>query len=657
MAHASNATGAFGPGEALSESSGGVLYLPPTFLDAFIPGYSVLAKALFDFAGVDISFYVSLCALVFVLHAAWNFTVAPLRDAVLKFLTSAVYIDEYDDIYDQVLNWVRAHRLMSDLRSLRAESQGRYYDYDDDESDMASDLGPGIIFNFNDWAARAAPKYEPHTSSGFFYHKGYFYRIIRDREKVQDDWGPTVREREKLIVSVLWRSTLPIKALIEESREFYLGKRTSHTRIYRPVAREERSHNNEWHIVAVRPSRPMATVVLDDEPKAQILLDLNEFLHPKTARWYANRGIPYRRGYLFHGPPGTGKSSMSFSLAGLFGLNIYCLSLSEVTLTEESLIVLFNTLPKRCIVLLEDIDSAGISRPNPPGEKAKSKRKKDKKKKKDKTSSKADTEASGDEVALPGAPKKLTNAISISGLLNAIDGVASQEGRILIMTTNHPGRLDHALVRPGRVDMQIRFDLASRQQIKELFLRMYSADTVSSGRQATKIAEVMPHMDLQRLIDAGGDLEIEPQPSSSDDSGYAAPSAEKDSPASSPAPLKRYTFDAELDSLADQFAHALPGGIFSPAEVQGYLLTRKKGPRRAVAEVPGFRDEQIASKTARALEETRKEQNGEVVKPGADAARRATPGTEKERTVLTPKESSDCSSDSGSDSGSDSDSS
>ena len=82
---------------------------------------------------------------------------------------------------------------------------------------------------------------------------------------------------------------------------------------------------------------------------------------------YSNRGIPYRRGYLFHGGPGVGKTSLSFALAGLFGLEIYCLSLSEITLTEEDLIMLFTALPQRCIVLLEDIDCAGVSRPEPAG--------------------------------------------------------------------------------------------------------------------------------------------------------------------------------------------------------------------------------------------------------------------------------------------------
>ena len=124
-----------------------------------------------------------------------------------------------------------------------------------------------------------------------------------------------------------------------------------------------RRARNNWQQVANRPVRDMKTVVLDHEQKLQVLTDMNEDLHPDTPRWYANRGIPLRRGYLFHGPPGTGKTSLSFALAGVFGLDIHVISLLEPTLTEEDLSSLFSTLPRRCVVLLEDIDTAGLRRP------------------------------------------------------------------------------------------------------------------------------------------------------------------------------------------------------------------------------------------------------------------------------------------------------
>lgn len=139
----------------------------------------------------------------------------------------------------------------------------------------------------------------------------------------------------------------------------HLGKKTT---VRRPADPTFRRFHEKWQLVARRYSRPISTVVLDDEQKIKVLSDMNEYLHPATPRWYATRGIPLRRGYLFYGPPGTGKTSLSFALAGVFGLDIFVISLVDPSLTEEDLQALFTALPPRCVVLLEDIDSAGLTR-------------------------------------------------------------------------------------------------------------------------------------------------------------------------------------------------------------------------------------------------------------------------------------------------------
>ena len=116
-------------------------------------------------------------------------------------------------------------------------------------------------------------------------------------------------------ILVLWWSPKPIKNLIEEAREFVLARRTSSTTIKRPTTKAQRSGRHQaWTTIANRPSRSMATVVLDNDQKANVLQDFNEFLHPKTARWYSNRGIPYRRGYLFHGYFFVSRSIVRFVL-------------------------------------------------------------------------------------------------------------------------------------------------------------------------------------------------------------------------------------------------------------------------------------------------------------------------------------------------------
>lgn len=110
--------------------------------------------------------------------------------------------------------------------------------------------------------------------------------------------------------------------------------------------------------------------------------------------------LPSRLGYLFSGPPGTGKSSLAFALAGHFGLPVYVLSLSLPQLTDKGLEELFASTPFHCILLLEDVDATE------PLTRAGSR-------------TRAPTK---DE------DKKKKSTVTLSGLLNAIDGVAAAEG-------------------------------------------------------------------------------------------------------------------------------------------------------------------------------------------------------------------------------------
>lgn len=196
---------------------------------------------------------------------------------------------------------------------------------------------------------------------------------------------------------------------------------------------------SEWRqFGAPRKRRPLESVVLDVGVAEGIVQDLVDFIG--NPQWYSQRGVPYRRGYLLHGPPGCGKSSFITALAGKLECVVCVLNLSEKGLTDDRLNHLMNTAPVQSIILLEDIDAAFVSR----------------------------DESKSVKSAYDGA-----NRVTLSGLLNCLDGVTSTEARILFMTTNYLDRLDPALIRPGRVDVQEYIGYCSEFQLANMFRKFY----------------------------------------------------------------------------------------------------------------------------------------------------------------------------------------
>ncbi|KMW58059.1 Cell division protein FtsH [Candidatus Rhodobacter oscarellae] len=186
-----------------------------------------------------------------------------------------------------------------------------------------------------------------------------------------------------------------------------------------------------WQELCELPARPLGTVLSVDDRLERLLEDVRWFYAAKD--WYVARGVPWRRGYLLYGPPGTGKSSLIRAVASELHLDVATLDIARRGLGDEDLREAMAEAPDRAILAIEDIDAAFQGRD--PGD------------------------------ALPG--------ISFSGLLNAIDGVAAQEGRALFMTTNHRERLDPALIRPGRADMHVELGLVGAAQAAQLFARFY----------------------------------------------------------------------------------------------------------------------------------------------------------------------------------------
>lgn len=219
-------------------------------------------------------------------------------------------------------------------------------------------------------------------------------------------------------------------------------------------------------------------------------------------------------GYLFYGPPGTGKSSLSTALAGEFGLDLYEVKIPSVG-SDADLEQMFQEIPPQCIVLLEDIDAVWTA---------------------ERDFSEREDRTTGSGSYTP------TSNCTLSGLLNVLDGVGSQEGRIVIMTTNKPDRLDSALVRPGRVDMKVHLGNISQKSAREMFIRMFTPDT----RQWPRGVE-------------DGELDSKDQLSPN-----------------------------SLQQMAAAFSDRIPDDTFTPSQLQGFFQLYLDSPSEALANISNW---------------------------------------------------------------------
>jgi len=335
----------------------------------------------------------------------------PLSVSLLGAYALYLFKGVFQAIYEFVM-W----RFLSSIAAYSKESAFK------DLSDWLSDhryLKTARHFSLRNLSYEADLQVSPGAGWHIFFHKKIPYFLYWHISQLDGSSGYTRHEEIKIFTLSLFRRQL--RALASEA--ILDGGGSSNKDDDAKVTTY--IYTDYWWKFSRKSARSLDTIFLaDPEEIPRIQKDIESFNSNKE--FYVRNGIPYHRGYFFHGSPGTGKSSLVMALAGYYNRPLYLINLGSVD-GDDSLIKSFMRCPANAIILIEDIDAAIVA--------------------KDRGSS-GKKDSDGDE------EKK---GISLSCLLNILDGAMAKEGHLLFLSSNHPEKLDPALLREGRIDYKVEF--------------------------------------------------------------------------------------------------------------------------------------------------------------------------------------------------------
>lgn len=289
--------------------------------------------------------------------------------------------------------------------------------------------------------------FSPAVGEHWFFYRGRLVILERVR-KDDESKGSGVSShalRESFLIKVFTRNRIIARQLLEDARDLFYPPGAKRISVLTP-------RYGSWNTSTKRRVRPLESVILKAGVMELLVKQIADFR--ENEQWYVERGIPYRLGVLLLGPPGGGKSSTVAAIASHFGMDVAILNPNTASLGDDELCHLLADLPKDTMVLIEDVDCTWDGRTGTEDKESK---------------------------------------ITFSGLLNALDGVAAGEGRILFMTTNHPEKLDPALIRPGRADIRMEIGKPDSGQASRMFERFFPQAT---SKQNLRFIEALPTLNV-----------------------------------------------------------------------------------------------------------------------------------------------------------------
>lgn len=267
---------------------------------------------------------------------------------------------------------------------------------------------------------------------------GHCHSFELNLEKVNENpFDDRSKAMRQIVIKSQTASPEDIKAYVKKLTSAQT-KNTNFIKIYRPLIHGKKADEKtiEWGSVMVKTNKTLKNTIYAADVEEQLFGDIDQFIN--NEQWYADRGIPYKRGYFLYSTPGQGKTSVAKIIANKYGIPVFCLDLTTIDdnaiLTKLITEINYYACQDRYILLIEDLDRT-------------------------------------DFISMRYRDPKL----SMDCFLNAIDGVTEPHGRIVIMSANEPGNIlsNSALMRPGRIDKVIEFKSCDKMQMEKMFNLFY----------------------------------------------------------------------------------------------------------------------------------------------------------------------------------------
>lgn len=288
----------------------------------------------------------------------------------------------------------------------------------------------------------------PAPGRHWFWHAGRPFCVWFYRSEETKGW--TLRRIESLSFRTIGRDKMFVQRFVDEIMRCHENKLKAASFLY--------VYDDGWTQVEAYAPRWVDSVVLKPGEKEHLIQDVQKF--KDSSDRYRRLGVPYHRGYLFYGPPGSGKTSLVSGLAAKFGMSIYAIDLTSFN--DRTLKRAMSDVPENSVILFEDIDCMKTGEPREVRNESAQENTHSRKKKEDAS------ELFG---------------VTLSGLLNVLDGFHAPDNVVFVMTTNKVEELDQALLRPGRIDYKLFLGEPAEAQKLELYRRFFPEAKESEARE------------------------------------------------------------------------------------------------------------------------------------------------------------------------------